>query len=76
MLLAYSVSISRMMPRQASLLPEALKAKFPSIENLQHEVEAVKAVVEELDRMQGMQTQSKFRQTLSLKLYRYKLLSS
>jgi len=53
MLLAYSVSISRMMPRQASLLLEALKARFPSIENLQHEVEAVKAVVQEFDRDAG-----------------------
>lgn len=36
--------------RTTAALPEEFKAKLPSIEDLQHEIEAVAAVVEEFDR--------------------------
>jgi hypothetical protein len=34
----------------ADTLPEEFKMKLPSIEDLQHEIEAIAAVVEEFDR--------------------------
>lgn len=36
--------------RTTAAIPDEFKAKLPSIEDLQHEIEAVGAVVEEIDR--------------------------
>ncbi|MBD2090665.1 DUF1016 domain-containing protein [Microcoleus sp. FACHB-1515] len=36
--------------RTTAMLPDEFKAKLPSIEDLQHEIEAVAAIVEEVDR--------------------------
>lgn len=40
--------------RTTAALPDEFKAKLPSIEDLQHEIEAVAAVVEEFDREQDL----------------------
>lgn len=45
-----SQPISVSTDRTTAALPEEFKAKLPSIEDLQHEIEAVAAVVEEFDR--------------------------